>query len=434
MKKYIFLLSLFWAIATLVSAQNISRLEYSIDGFVAEGKGTPLEISGNETEINSMFDIDISGLEPGIHTILFRSMNENGIWSFPAERTFYIPEPPITEGIVAIEYSIDKILKEGSGEQLKVDKATNWLDSSFVFDIAGLEAGTHNIYFRAKNKFGKWSMPANRAFVVVKPDTVKVEKIYYRFYNDGYQSSWMMAEVDPARKNLDSTIATSVTGLDLGEQYTIELFAKNSMGVRGFSTFLSPVDLQMNNAPISLRDSLTVNIMVNELKGISMDSLFNDQDLAFGDHLAYSISNPENPELMAFSKWVTPSIINFSPDNNQNGKYQFWLTASDVAWEKDSIKVILTVSGTTGIESQSWDKRITVYPNPATNYTTIKVNSYNLINGYLLKLYNSTGQLLKTEFVTANDHRLNLDGLTKGLYFLLMESNDFRVRKKILHE
>lgn len=210
MNKYIFLLSLFWTFTTLVSAQNITRLEYSIDGFVAEGNGTALEIPGNTTEMDTEINIDISGLEPGNHTIYFRAMNENGVWSFAAERLFYVPKPPITEGIIAIEYSIDEMVKEGDGNLITLQNGTNQLDSTIQFDIAGLDPGIHNIYMRAKNKLGVWSMPAQRSFVIAEPDTARIENIYYRIYNDNFESVWMTASVDPARKNVDSTIMTSV--------------------------------------------------------------------------------------------------------------------------------------------------------------------------------------------------------------------------------
>ena len=186
MRKYIFLLSLFWAFTTIVSAQNINQLEYSIDGFVAEGKGTAIEIPGNSAELESEFNIDISGLEPGNHIIYFRARNDEGVWSFAGERSFYISEPPITEGIVAMEYSIDKMVKQGDGEFITLQNGTNNLDSTLTFDVDELAPGIHNIYMRAKNKLDVWSLPAERSFVIPEPDTAKIENIYYRIYNDEF--------------------------------------------------------------------------------------------------------------------------------------------------------------------------------------------------------------------------------------------------------
>jgi hypothetical protein len=226
MKKYIFLFVLFWAATISISAQNITRLEYSIDGFVAEGNGITLEVPGDTYELDTDFNIDISGLEPGIHTIHFRAMNENGVWSFAAERSFYIPEEPVTEGIVEMEYSIDEMVKEGDGNLITLQNGSNHLDSTILLDISGLEPGIHNIYMRAKNKLGIWSLPAQRSFVISEPDTAKIENIYYRLYNDDFESTWMTASVDPARKNVDSTIMLSVAALDLNENYTVEFMHK----------------------------------------------------------------------------------------------------------------------------------------------------------------------------------------------------------------
>ncbi len=431
MNKYIFLLSLFWAFTTMVTAQNITRLEYSIDGFVAEGKGTALEIPGNTTEIDTEIKIDISELEPGNHTIYYRAMNENGVWSFAAERTFYIPEPPITEGIVAVEYSIDEMVKEGDGKLIALQNGTNQLDSTIQFDIGGLAPGIHNIYMRAKNKIGVWSMPAQRSFIITEPDTTKIENIFYRLYNDDFESAWMMASEDPARKNVDSTIMLSVASLNLSENYTVELYAQNSKGVRGYSVFLEDLSLRQNNAPESLKEMLELSMSVNQHLQISMDSLFQDADLAFGDSLAFLISDSDNPGIFDFASWNTPGILSLTPVAGQNGSYTFWLKTTDLAAESDSVQVTLTITGTTGIEENALNNRFLIYPNPARDYLTVK-SGVNSDKGFKLELFNTTGQLLYSKKISDNEYVLDLKNYSGGLYFLVLNASEFSFRKTII--
>ena len=433
MKKYFFLLSLFWTLTTMISAQNITRLEYSINGFVAEGNGTTLEIPGNSTELDADFDIDIAGLEPGSHTIHFRAMNEDGVWSFAAERSFYIPEEPVTDGIVAVEYSIDEAVKEGDGNLIALQNGTNLLDSTFKFDISNLEPGIHNIYMRAKNKLGVWSLPVAKSFVISESDTAEIENIFYRFYNDEFESIWMNASVDPARKNVDSTIMASVTGLNLDENYSIEFYAENNLGVRSFSVFLNDLNLRQNNAPESLKETLELSMSVNQNLAISMDSLFQDADLAFGDSLVYMISDSDNPDIFDFASWNTPGILSLTPASGQNGNYTFWLKTTDLALESDSIQVALAITGSTGINDQPAETKFNIYPNPARDYVTIRWNDYSQ-NGYTLGLLNTTGQLFIKKQVTESEHHLDLSEYSGGVYFIVLQNDELTVRKTVVIE
>lgn len=431
MNKYIFLLSLFWTFASMIFAQNITRLEYSIDGFVAEGNGTALEIPGNSTELDTEFQIDISGLEPGNHTIHFRAMNEDGVWSFSAERSFYVTEPPITEGIVAVEYSIDEMVKEGDGNLIALHSGTNQLDTTLQFDISGLDPGTHNIYMRAKNKLGIWSMPAQGSFVIAEPDTARIENIYYRIYNDEFESVWMTASVDPARRNVDSTIMASVAGLDLDNNYTLEFYAENNLGVRGFSAYLSNIDLMMNHPPERTKDAVELFMSVNQVLELSMDSLFNDEDLNFGDSLVYEITNADNTDLMDFADWETGSLLSLSPVSGYLGNYMFWLKTTDLAGESDSVQVMLTVTGATGVEDMISDKRFRVYPNPASDYVNIKmVNGHS--SGYKIMLYSTTGKLQYSKNVEDSEYTLSLNKYHGGIYFIVLQNSEFMIRKKLI--
>ena len=434
MKKLIFLLSLFLALGINTYAQNITRLEYSIDGFVAEGNGTALDVPGNAPDLNSTFNIDVTGLEPGNHTIYFRAMNDQGVWSFAAERSFYIPEPPITDGIVAMEYTMDDFKKEGDGQALALNENTNALDSTLVFDVSKMEPGLHNIYMRAKNKMGVWSFPVDRSFVVSRPDTTKVEKIVYRIYNDNYESAWMTSDVMPTRKQVDSALMVSTSGLDLDQNYSMEFYARNNKGVRGFSAFLNNVDLMQNSSPVSLMDTLRLMMNFNENLSVSMDSLFDDANLMQGDSLIYQIVAANPIDLLDFTKWSTARVLSLMPAESNVGEYSFRLKAMDLSGESDSLMVALDVMNPTGIENNKTVKdQFLIYPNPVIDVLTIRINSA-IGSGYHLSLFNISGQLMTAGSVSDKEYHMNLSGYSQGVYFILIQNKDLQIRKTIVHQ
>jgi len=322
------------------------------------------------------------------------------------------------------------MVKEGDGNLITLQNGTNQLDSTIQFDVAGLDPGIHNIYARAKNKLGVWSMPAQRSFVIAEPDTARIENIYYRIYNDNFESVWMTASVDPSRKNVDSTIMASVIGFKPDENYTLEFYAENNMGVRGFSAYLSNINLMKNHPPERTREIVELSMSANQVLKLSMDSLFNDQDLNFGDSLVYAIMDVDNSDLMEFTDWESGSLLSFAPVSGYSGNYNFWLITTDLASESDSVQVMLTVITATGIEDLASDKRFLFYPNPAKDFVKIKTDGYN---GYKLHLISSTGVLLSSIHVNANEYILNLEKYSKGLYYIVLKVDDFTIRKKIVH-
>ena len=274
-------------------------------------------------------------------------------------------------------------------------------------------------------------MPAHRSFVVTEPDTTKIENIFYRIYNDEFESAWMSSPVDPSRKNVDSTIMVSAAGLDFGSNYTVEFYAQNSKGVRGYSAYFSDFTLRANNAPVAQNEVLDIAVSVNQLLRISMDSLFTDDDLAYGDSLMYLVTNPDDGNLLDFSNWETGSTLALSPGAGYEGDYSFWLKTTDLAGESDSLQVMLTVTGTTGIDEQSAETKFSIYPNPARDYLTIKANDVS-VSGYTLMLFNTTGQMFVKKHVVENEHQLDLRKYSGGIYFIVLQNDEFTVRKTVV--
>ncbi|KAA3653497.1 MAG: T9SS C-terminal target domain-containing protein [Calditrichaeota bacterium] len=80
--------------------------------------------------------------------------------------------------------------------------------------------------------------------------------------------------------------------------------------------------------------------------------------------------------------------------------------------------------------SEAEDKReLWTYPNPSSGKVTI-VFPQKLIHAKL-KVYNVLGEKVLTQSVWGNRHELNLQNLAKGVYFIFIEEDGFKLKKKI---
>ncbi|MFW5687789.1 MAG: DUF5916 domain-containing protein, partial [Bacteroidota bacterium] len=131
----------------IVSAQNIVKLEYSVNEFVTEGNGTIVDLPGDSEEVDFNFNIDISNLAPGAHTIFFRTQNEDGVWSFMERRGFYIPKPVDTYEIVAYEYLLTEFDTEEEGEMTILESGTTLVDKSNTLEL-DLSGAFNQLYLK----------------------------------------------------------------------------------------------------------------------------------------------------------------------------------------------------------------------------------------------------------------------------------------------
>ena len=87
---------------------------------------------------------------------------------------------------------------------------------------------------------------------------------------------------------------------------------------------------------------------------------------------------------------------------------------------------------TGGVGIQSYlEKSITLYPNPATDKVMVSVSDASiLITG--VEVYNVYGQLVNTLVVAENPLQINLSGLSSGMYFVRVMTENGIVTKNFL--
>ena len=158
MKKIkLFALLLFSSI--IVSAQNITKIEYWVD--VDSGFGNGIDISGfpqSANVINYLYTIPAT-VTNGVHTIGIRSKDANDVWSHSNFFTVLVNDTSTAGAIEALEYFWDV----DSGFYYYVP----YIPSSLLTDLSNeivnvpvpinLSVGSHMLFVRSRDSNGKWS-------------------------------------------------------------------------------------------------------------------------------------------------------------------------------------------------------------------------------------------------------------------------------------
>ncbi len=87
------------------------------------------------------------------------------------------------------------------------------------------------------------------------------------------------------------------------------------------------------------------------------------------------------------------------------------------------------------------DLIVSAYPNPTTDYLTLKVNNYELINGLTgysvlsFQLFDISGNLLESEELAGNETSISMGNFLPGTYFLKITAGNkgiktFKIIKK----
>jgi len=82
---------------------------------------------------------------------------------------------------------------------------------------------------------------------------------------------------------------------------------------------------------------------------------------------------------------------------------------------------------TTGIQQPNQKHLVNIFPNPASDYLYIK-NAAN----FSIDIYDILGGKIRTEFITSNDHKINLNGIKKGLYILSFTNGKTTFTERII--
>ncbi len=163
MNQRVFLVLALFFLHHLAAAQRLGRVEYFFDVDPGYGNGISWSLSPN-SQLTLDESITVGELEPGMHQFFIRAQTEEGIWSMTQSRVFFLaPRPALSQTLHGLEYFFNEDPGFGRGTKIPVGQ-----DQQVVLDLqlplSGLNPGFHQLFIRALNNDGSWSMSSSRIF------------------------------------------------------------------------------------------------------------------------------------------------------------------------------------------------------------------------------------------------------------------------------
>jgi len=97
--------------------------------------------------------------------------------------------------------------------------------------------------------------------------------------------------------------------------------------------------------------------------------------------------------------------------------------------EHPSVACYYTGVGVGISNANSYQQKINIYPNPASNHITLKTELYD---NYLIEIFSPDGRLIMQESQENNSFQINIDHLKKGMYFLKISGSNISQTRKII--
>ncbi len=268
----------FYIDKTLHNTEPLTASEYFIDKDPGTGKGTGININSKDTVV-SIFNVNTRGLSTGFHQLYIRAKDTTGKWSIAEQRTFYIDNTlHNTEPITASEYFIDEDPGVGKATAINIH-SNDTIASIFNVSTRGLAMGFHQLFIRAKDTTGKWSIAEQRTFYLNKDIQLVPSPIiaaeYYINKDAGVGRN--TAIVVNRSDSVDTSYTYAASNLAFGN-YTMNLRVKDSSGkwsivesrpftvkdtatlLSGFAAVKSSQNAEAYSNTLKVNGSTTINI------------------------------------------------------------------------------------------------------------------------------------------------------------------------------
>lgn len=153
--------------------QNITAAEYFVDNDPGTGAATGIAVTPALNISNAAALINVNGLSTGVHKLVLRTKNNQGVWGISNIREFlydfdpvYRAAPLAPQNITAAEYFIDTDPGFGSATAIPITPGVNITNAPVTVNTAALSVGVHRLYIRTKNNQGSWALCSINDFIV----------------------------------------------------------------------------------------------------------------------------------------------------------------------------------------------------------------------------------------------------------------------------
>ena len=406
-----FIILLFCAGISLASlSQNVVQGEYFIDKDLGFGKNTLINFTP-AADGTFQLTVNVSSFQPGYHKLYIRTEDGDGKWSLTARRNIEVLASNAKTTITSGEYFIDTDPGFGKASPVSISSPDSIVLQNFSAVASALSEGYHKLYGRIKDNLGRWSLTFRRNMEVYKSINTNVIKVEYFFKTDlGFGNCASAAFVNPATDgNFNFTIPLS--SIPAGSD-TLFVRVQNDIENRWSQTKIfttpngGPLPLTLFNfTVIKQNESANLNWQTsNEINTAYFNVQFSNDAINFntvGKVNATNIGNVINTYTYVDNIRGLPGPVIY-----------YRLQQVDIDGNFQYSKIIpLSISGV--------NQGIKIFPNPATDYVTIRANKLQDLSGAILKIVDMAGRIALQQSLTADlNQQVNIGALTKGIYFL----------------
>ncbi|MCB0807509.1 MAG: hypothetical protein KDC05_17075, partial [Bacteroidales bacterium] len=220
-------------------SQNITKVEYFLDTDPGYGAGTDVPVTPSPDLNNININVDLSGLDDGIHKLFVRAKDENGVWSHSPHHTFckIAIQAPLYD-LTKVEYFIDTDPGPGNGTDVPVTPGPILSNLNFSIDLTGLPDGLHHLFIRTKNNQGIWSLTTGKIFYKQSYAAFNssITDVEYFFDTDPGFGNGTSIPVTPSADITVSDYVIDITSLPDG-LHKLFVRAKDEAGVWSITNF-----------------------------------------------------------------------------------------------------------------------------------------------------------------------------------------------------
>ena len=171
---------------------------------------------------NLSANINLSLFINGINTLYIRAKDANGQWSITNHFTFVkdpLIAPVIAANTISLEYFIDTDPGFDLATPVSVPSSQNISNFTFPANIATVTTGNHNLFVRAKDANGKWSLTNVLAFekTALGVQISELEKLFTVYPNP---SNTVFNLNYPANKNVEDVSMIDLLGKTIVVAYS----------------------------------------------------------------------------------------------------------------------------------------------------------------------------------------------------------------------
>ncbi|MFY0600805.1 MAG: hypothetical protein JXR03_14115 [Cyclobacteriaceae bacterium] len=199
---------------------NIVAGEFFYDNDPGYGMGASLTIPTPDDTLEVVDNIKADTLSLGFHNLFIRVQDDGGIWSQPIARLLYVDASggALASDISSFEYFFDVDPGYGAATSLTVASPATNVEVLENLDASAVTTGFHNLFIRAQDDGGSWSLPISKLVYVDASGAGSVTQIqaaeYFFDEDPGYGSATAVDVTDGT--SIDELITTAASTLTLG--------------------------------------------------------------------------------------------------------------------------------------------------------------------------------------------------------------------------